>query len=239
VKAFVQQQFGLIGAAVVALVVGFAASAFLRGLVNPPWVGEPFYLAPGIVFIACLLFGVGALTLLRAEDRGWPWFLAAIGILVFAIGFEDSIIQWFTIQMGLRTIGGRVNPIAITACLAAVGIALVLHANQLGRRLRLGLSDRGLDARELQEVEMRARMVAVWAAARIVGLGAALALGLFIAEYPLARARLGLNELGILGGILIVAVMVVMAYRILRRGPLGVEEAHPRRRPPQGGLRGR
>lgn len=240
-NAFHRKQIGLIFVVVVALIFSIAASGLLRGILQPIAWGPPIYINP-IYWFPFLFYGaVGLFTVFRADDHAWPWFIGFVGLWILAVAFEDSILQWFTFQLGFSTIGGRVNPIGITASLVAMGAAILLHVNQLARGIRHGLAERGLDPRELRQIEEQAWRLGLSNVVTIAGFAAVGSVILWIGGFALGRARIGIGALGILGGLLILAIVSAMAYRLLHTGPAPVgdveeEELTPRneRRPPRG-----
>lgn len=219
-NAFRSRQLALLGVLIIALLVAMAGSQFLRGFLVPLTWGAPFYINPVYILVTLLYGGVGLLTTSGSGDGGWPWFAGLIGLWTFLVAFEDSILQWFVFQLGVATIGGRVNPIQMTAVAAAFGAAVLLHVNQIGRRLHEGLSDRGLDPRELADVERRSFEAGLGIVTRLVGIIAVASVVLFVGEFILGRTRIGLGALGILGGIVIVGVIAMLAYGLLRQGPV-------------------
>lgn len=238
---FHQRQLALIAVVVGGLLAATAASGLLRGVLTPVAWSAPFYINP-IYWFPFLFYGaIGLFTVFRADDHAWPWFVGFAGLWILLVAFEDSILQWFTFQLGIATIGGRINPIGVAASVVAMGAAILLHVNQLGRRLRNGFADRGLDPRELRQVEEQAWRLGLANVITIGGLTVAGAVALWIGEFALGRARIGIGALGILGGLLILSILAVMAYRLLKvgAGPVGdlqEEELQPRRRgrPPRG-----
>lgn len=240
-KAFHRRQFLLLGLIVVMLIVATAASALLRGVLTPVFWGKPFYINPYYLLLVLLVGGGGLFTVLRADDRGWPLFLGLLGLVALVLAFEDSILQWFVMQLRISTTGGRVNPVLITALLAAFALAVLLHVGQLGRRLRHGFVERGIDPRELTRVEERVFATGRSIALQLLGLGAAASVALFIGQVALGKARIGIGPLGILGGLLILSLLSVMAYRLLRTGAprMDVEDLDAAaRRPPKPRRRG-
>lgn len=219
-NAFRVRQLTLLAIMCIGLLVTLAGSQFLRGVLVPVTWGPPFYVNPLYLFTFAIWGGMGFLLTRGSGDGGWPWIAAMVGLWIFIVAFEDSILQWFVFQLGVATIGGRVNPIQMASAAATVGALILLHVNQLGRRLHEGLADRGLDPRELQEVERRTFEAGTGLVLRLVGLIAAAGFVLLVAEFILGRATVGLGAIGILGGLLIVGFISMLAYGALRKGPV-------------------
>lgn len=236
---FAARQAGLLGLLILSILVATSASGVLGGTLLPLFVGAPIYLNPVILLAIILFGGLGLLTLLRAKDSGWPAFMLLLGLWSFVIAFEDSIIQWFTIQRGALLSGGRINVIQMTTIMVAFALGVQLHVNMLGRRLRIELSDRGLDKRELAAVEDQARQTSLRILMRLVPIIAVAAVVLFVAQFIVGGLRLGLGTIGILSGLVIVAVLIGFAFDLLRKGPVPewTKPREPKQQQPPRGLR--
>lgn len=201
------------------LLLALAFSPLLRGVLWPIFWGSPFYLNPVITLALILYVGLGLVTTSSPNDQGWPFFMGLIGLWVFIIGFEFSIVQWLELQLGVRTIAARVHPILFVGCAAAIGAAILLHANQLARRLQTDLRQRGLDEEELERLEEESGRDARTIILNLVVLAGIASVVLWIADFLLGGTRLGLDVLGILAGLLIVSVILAYSYSILKQGP--------------------
>ena len=210
---------------IAALLVAFGTADVIGGAIVPPLVGAPYYLNP-VILLALILYGVtGLATVFRTEDRGWPWFASLVGLWIFTVAVFDSLLQWFIFQVGIATSGGRVDPLQVAACMVALAATVMLHMGQLARRTRDGFAGRGLDPRELVELERRVDGEARGVVLRMVALTSAAGVVLFVAGIVLGRANLGIGALGILGGLVIITVISAMAFGALRRGPVpGLED---------------
>lgn len=201
------------------LLFAFAVSPLLGFILWPVFWASPFYLNPVITVAVVLYVGIGMVTANSANDQGWPFYMALIGLWVLLVGFEFSIVQWFELQAGVRTIAARVHPIVFAACAVAVGAAILLHGNQLARRLHTDLRERGLDPEELELLEQESSREARTIVINLLALVAVASVILWIADFLLAGTRLGLDVLGILAGLLIVSVILAYSYSILKQGP--------------------
>ncbi len=227
-----QKQLPLLLMVAVALIVGLAASGIpaLREILTPVFWEHPFYLNPFITFTLMIYVGLGLVMVTGTGDQGWPWYLLLIGIWVFMIAFEYSIVQWFAIQGGLLLGGSHINPILFTAAAVAVGAAVLLHMNQLNRRLQSGLTQRGVDPEELHDVESHAGQQARVIVAQLVALIFAATLILWVADLIVGSTGLGLNVLGILAGLMVMSVLLAYSYAVLKKGPIVAQQqagAHP------------
>lgn len=210
-----------------ALIVALATSGLeaMREILRPVFWEHPFYLNPFITFTLLIYVGLGLVMLTGTGDQGWPWYILLIGIWVFVIAFEYSIVQWFAIQAGALFGGSHINPVQFTAITVAVGAAILLHVNQLNRRLYNGLTQRGVDTEELQNIEQEAGHQARAIVVQLVGLLFAATLILWLADLIVGSTGLGLNVLGILAGLLVMSVLLAYSYAVLKKGPITTEHA--------------
>ncbi|MBW3582912.1 MAG: hypothetical protein KY455_07425 [Euryarchaeota archaeon] len=223
-SSFIGRQLLLIGGVIVALVVGQTLSDFVGRLTYPILIPEFPYLY-GTTLLATVVFGiVGLFTVLRSRDTGWPIFLLFVGLWIFAFALFDSILQWFVFQTGKGSSGGRVNVLAITAYMAALGFAILIHMNQVARRLKAFFAERGVDTEELAGVEGRVRLTAHKVVWPLVGVIAASSVVLLVGELVLGRATLGSGGLGIMAGLAVILVLATLVFRALSEEPEGVVE---------------
>lgn len=251
--SFYAQQAMLLGGVVVSIVIAALASDVLRGYLLPIIVpGRPF-LNPVILAVVIFYAILGLFTVFRRSDRGWPVFASFVGLAVFLVAAEDMIHQFFIFQGAIQTVGGRVNPVAITASVAAFAFTVLLHQNQVAQRLRALFEDRGIDAREIRPVTMHMRALAHRVAWPLVAAAGGASVVLFVVGAVVRNTGVGLGGLGILGGLVFVLAIGTMVYRLLSAGPQAADgETGPsvfrpgegpgareqRRRPPRG-LKGR
>jgi hypothetical protein len=209
-----------------ALVVMTASSWVARGLVLPLLWDWTFVLNPVVVLLYLLYGGIGLLIFTGSGDRGWPLYFGLVFLWIFAIAFVDmSIIQWFELQMGAITGGRRVNPVMMFSAAVAIAATILLHVNQLARRLHESLRARGVDAAELTVLEEESRREGQRLVSLLVGFAAIIAAVLWVGDFIFGRARLGLNVLGILSGLVLVSFFLVLVNRLLSRGPLDLDAA--------------
>lgn len=213
-----KQQLPLLAGLAVTLLLAWASSNLLRPALIPLFWEPPFYVNPLVTLTFVIYTGLGLVLLSGQGDQGWPFFAGLVGIWFFVVGFEFSIVQWFLIQGGILTSARWVNIPLYIMCAAALGIVILLHTNQLRRRLFNDLRQRGVEQDQLMELDRESHRESRSIILRLVGLAAIATVVLWIGDWILGRTRLGLDVLGILVGLLIMSGLLAYSFIVLKKG---------------------
>jgi hypothetical protein len=212
----------------VSLLVAFGASpVFGEFLWGALFWDHPFYINPLITLTFLIYVGLGLALTSGTGDSGIPVYYVLVGLWVLLATLEYSLISWFEIQQGILTSARRVNILAFAGCIIAIGATALLHMNQLHRRLHNELKNRGVEEQELQVLEPFAESGSRMIVVRLVGLALGATLVLWFADLIIGRTRIGLDVLGILIAVIIMAGLLLYSYTVLRKGPLADNQSDP------------